>query len=353
MAKHRRKRSGHRILWWLFIGWWWWLCRLICYDLPKLVVKSTRSSGQAQSCSPVKPSVSAPVYAPKTPKSVQAPNPAPSPARHISEKLSITPSELIPDQVLARYLSGAHHKSPAAYNYYEYHRAEFNCLLQSIPCANILLSDEKVLRNKEVLSPFEKTAPVTKRTRVTKIKDFVVVDTETTGIKVGGNDILEVSAVKFENFVPVSMFTTLLKPRKPIPAAASAINGITDEEVEACPRFSQIKSALQEYIGSFPVVAHNAAFDVKFLFVSGLEFPENTAFYDTLELSRRHIRDYDGSKLESYKLADVCSQCGIYFDGAHRARADALATGLLFIEIVRVVREVDSVLNLLDQKPEA
>lgn len=351
MAKHRRKRSGHGLLWWLFIGWWWRLCRLICYDLPKLVVKKS-CSPQAQNHYPVRPSAPAPVYAPKTPWSALAPNPAPSPAKHISEKLSITPDELVPDRVLTRYLSDAHHKSPATYNYYEYHRAEFDCLLQSIPCANILLKDEKVLRNKEFLTPFEKTAPITKRTRVTKIKDFVVVDTETTGIKVGGNDIIEVSAVKFENFVPVSMFTTLLKPRKPIPAAASAINGITDEDVEACPRFSQIKSALQEYIGSCPVVAHNAAFDVKFLFVSGLEFPENTVFYDTLELSRQHIKDYDGAKLDSYKLADVCGQCGIYFDGAHRACADALATGLLFIEIVRTVHEVDSVLNLL-QKPEA
>lgn len=290
----------------------------------------------------------------ETPSAVVAipEKPVQTSARPVQEKVRISAADLDFNTVLARYLSEAHFKSPALYNYYEYHRAEFDCLLQHIPKVNIPLYDEKVLRNKEILSPFEKSAPVTKRSRVDRLKNFVVVDTETTGLKVGGNDIIEVSAVKFENFVPVSMFTTLLKPRKPIPAEASAISGITDTDVEDCPRFAQIKSSLQEYIGGYPVVAHNAAFDIKFLFVSGLEFPEGTVFYDTLELSRQHIKDYDGAKLDSYKLADVCNQCCIYFDGAHRACADALATGLLFIEIVRETHQVNNVLELLN-KPEA
>lgn len=341
MSTPRKKRSGHGVLWWLFIGWWWWPCRLICYDLPKRIVKSS-CSHQTQKRYPVRPSSPAPVYAPQKPEPASTPTPT-----RFERKLRITPDDLVSTQVLARYLSEDHHKSPAEYNFYEYHRAEFDCLLRSIPHANIVLRDEKTLRNKEILTPFEKTAPITKRTRIAKLKDFVAIDTETTGLKVGGNDIIEISAIKFENFEPVSMFTTLLKPRKAIPTEATAVNGISDEDVKAQPRFSQIKSALQEYIGNAPIVAHNAAFDIKFLFVSGLDFSENAVFYDTLELSRRYIKDYDGNKLDSYKLADVCNQCAIYYSEAHRAQTDALATGLLFMEIIRTIREIDSVQDLL------
>lgn len=80
MSTPRKKHSGHGVLWWLFIGWWWWPCRLICYDLPKLIVKSTRSGGQTQNRSPVNPSAPAPVYAP------QKPEPTPAPAKPAPEE---------------------------------------------------------------------------------------------------------------------------------------------------------------------------------------------------------------------------------------------------------------------------
>lgn len=249
-------------------------------------------------------------------------------------KLSISASDLQFFNVIPRYLTDAHYKSPAQYDFYDYHRAEFDCLLQGLARVEIAPRNEKVLRNSPTLTPFEKSAPLTKRTSVKRICNFVAIDVETTGLKTSGNDIIEISAVKFENYIPISIFTTLLKPRKPIPPEASAVNGITDAMVENSPRFAQIKMALQNFIGGYSIVAHNAAFDIKFLFVSGLDFPENQVIFDTLELSRRHIKD-----LDNYRLATVCADSCIYFDGAHRASADALATGLLFLELIRIVRE--------------
>lgn len=228
-------------------------------------------------------------------------------------------------------------------------REEFTKKLEDIPKVEIRLSDEKVLRQNAILSPYEKSATITKRSSIKNIKDFVVVDTETTGIKPGGNDIIEVSAIKFENFKPVLHFTTLLKPRKPIPTDATEINGITDEMVKDSPTFASIKSSLKEFIGNYPIVAHNASFDIKFLYVSGLDFDEKAKFYDTLELSKKHIKDYDNSYLSSYKLADVCEECNIFFDGAHRSSADALATGMLFIEIIKMVKEVYDIQELMNE----
>lgn len=217
---------------------------------------------------------------------------------------------------------------------------EFNSQLNSIPRVDIELSGEKVLRKTEITHPYESTSNITKKSKPNRYKDFVVVDTETTGIKTGGNDIIEVSAIKFENLNPVAIFTTLLKPRKPISQEATAVNGITNEMVNDKPSFAQIKNALELFIGNYPIVAHNAAFDIKFLHVSGMDFKEKALFFDTLELSRRNIRDGLGDKLYSYKLVDVCEECEIYFDGAHRASADAYATGLLFVEILKTIKGV-------------
>ena len=260
-----------------------------------------------------------------------------------AEKIVVTADDLNFDEVMQRYLTTKHSRIPAKYDYYKYYFAEFDCIMNHLAPVDLEISDEKVLRSPEITSPFEKSAPRTTATNLNKLKNFVSIDVETTGLKPGGNDIIEVSAIKFENFTPVSIFTTLLKPRKPIPPEASAINGITDEMVENCPNFAQIAPALQRFVGDLPLVAHNAGFDVKFLHCSGLQFSDKTKFFDTLELSRRKIKEYDGQPLENYKLATVCDERCIHFDGAHRAGADALAAGLLFIELIKVTHEVDDI----------
>lgn len=207
---------------------------------------------------------------------------------------------------------------------------QFNSVLNGLEKVDITLRNEKNVRKDAVLSPFIKTAPIC------EVKNFVVLDTETTGLDPACNDIVEISAIRFENFKPVSLFTTLLKPNIPILERASEISGITNEMVENSPSFSEIKSSLKDFIGNLPIVAHNASFDIKFLYASGFDFDKDAVFYDTLALSREHITYCEKTKCKpkSYRLGNICSTCDIYFDGAHRASADALATGLLFTYIV-------------------
>lgn len=223
---------------------------------------------------------------------------------------------------------------------------EFDSLMKNIPSVDIALRDEKVLRKTEETSPFARTSSITSKTNTKKISSFIVIDVETTGLKAEKDDIIEISAIKFNEFKPEAVFSTLLKPRKPIPADATAVNNITNAMVANSPTFSQIKSSIEDFIGDLPIVAHNAGFDIGFLHASGLDFSSKVKFFDTLSLSRKHITDQDGNKLGSYKLIDVCAECDIYFDGAHRSTADALATGLLFIEIIKRVFETNSVSDI-------
>lgn len=262
------------------------------------------------------------------------------------EQLEILEKEFSFDEAVDVYLKTDHKSCKAIYDYYTYSSDAFYCILQGLIQYEIKLSDEKVLRQNEICNPIEDTKNITKATKLEKLHDFIAIDTETTGLKCGGNDIIEICAIKFLNYRPFEKFHTYLKPRKSIPASATEINGITDDMVCDAPKFSQIKSSLQEFIGDLPLVAHNAPFDMKFLHVSGLDLENHkNKVYDTLKLSKLKLRDYDGSKFESYKLKDLCDELNISCSTFHKADSDTLACGLLFIEILKAIKEVDSVDN--------
>ena len=214
--------------------------------------------------------------------------------------------------------------------------AAFREELAKLRAVEIKLSSEPHNRNQAL--HFSELIPknITKSTSLAKLRDFVALDVETTGIKTGGTDIIEVSAIRFHDFEPAELFTTLIRPRKPIPPEASAVNNITDEMVQNAPKFCEIVPALTDFLGKLPIVAHNAEFDLKHLYVNGLDAAdERSAVYDTLQLSKKFC-DKD---IIDHKLATVCREYNIVIDGAHRATADALACGLVFVKMLIQARD--------------
>ena len=83
--------------------------------------------------------------------------------------------------------------------------------------------------NREVIIDMEKIN-LTKK-QVENLKEFVVVDIETTGLKPEVEEIIEIGAVYFKNGEIVSTFDRLIKPTKKIPASAKKVNNITDSMV--------------------------------------------------------------------------------------------------------------------------
>lgn len=206
----------------------------------------------------------------------------------------------------------------------------FTALLDSIPRHEIVIADrQKVTRTAYIRPVFSN---VTSRSNVEKLGNFVVIDTETTGLSASKDAIVEVSAVKFERYMPVSVFESFVNPHRSIPEAASKVNHITDDMVADAPDFSQIRADLLFFIGSSTVIGHNLDFDLKFLCSAGIAFVDpKQKFFDTLELSRRII----GDEVEDCKLVTLCDYYKIRYEGgAHRSSSDALATGLLFRELV-------------------
>jgi DNA polymerase-3 subunit alpha (Gram-positive type) len=166
-----------------------------------------------------------------------------------------------------------------------------------------------------------------------KQSEFVVFDTETTGLSPADNRIIEIGAVKIRNMEIVEEFSTFINPEMPIPEAASAVNNITDDMVRNAPLEKEAFEKFLSFCGGSKacLVAHNAPFDMGFIRSGfsrcGLDC--DFAVVDTLTLSRAAVPEKRSHKLskmvEHYKLGDF---------NAHRALDDAKVTALLFMKII-------------------
>lgn len=187
---------------------------------------------------------------------------------------------------------------------------------------------------------------ITKKTNYDQLGDFVVIDTETTGLSALKEEIVEICALRFRNFIPVECFTTLCKPNKPISPSAAEVNGITEDMVCDKPHFRQIVEDLNTFIGKDTIVGQNLPFDLKFIVNQGFDLSDKRKYYDTLPIAKKTLKarkkkydrnihmwiyfddeDYD---VENYKLGTLCDYYAIPLVNAHRALADCYATGLLF-----------------------
>ena len=179
--------------------------------------------------------------------------------------------------------------------------------------------------------PELKFSSITSRTSLDTINTFVVIDTETTGLNAGSDELLEISIIKFIDSEPKDCLTTLLKPKKSIPKEIEKINHITNEMVQNSPSIEYVIKDFSDFIKGFNIVGYNLEFDIKFLYRNGMDFfTEKRRFYDVLPLCRRTLKD---DFMPNYKLDTVCSHLGIQRTNAHRATEDALATGILFRDI--------------------
>jgi DNA polymerase-3 subunit epsilon len=185
---------------------------------------------------------------------------------------------------------------------------------------------------------------------------FIAFDLETTGTVPGVDRIVEIGAVKFNNGIVESVFSTLVDPQKSIPPGASAVNGITDDMVTGKPLIEHLLGDFAEFCEDLPMVAHNAPFDSQFL-TADIKRHEAMAprgvILDTLPISRKVFPG-----LANYKLGTLVQHLKIPSAGFHRAEEDATYCGHVFLELVKRISvngkppELENLVSLTG-KPEA
>ena len=91
-------------------------------------------------------------------------------------------------------------------------------------------------------------------------KDWVILDTETTGLY--DAEIVEIAII---DRTEETLLDTLIKPSIPIPAEVTEIHGITDEMVATAPSFPTVYPRIVEVLKDKRVIIYNAEFDIKIL----------------------------------------------------------------------------------------
>lgn len=152
-------------------------------------------------------------------------------------------------------------------------------------------------------------------------KDYVVFDLETTGLSPETDEIIEISGIRVRGGKAEEEFSTLVNPGRPIPYAASRINGITDSMVRDAPALEDALERFLAFAGEDILVGHNIhTFDMLFLYngaARALKRAVPNDYVDTLYLARNCLPG-----LYRYRLTDLAAHFGIDTQGAHRALKD-------------------------------
>lgn len=159
-------------------------------------------------------------------------------------------------------------------------------------------------------------------------KDYVVFDTETTGLDACTCEIIEIGAIRYRNHIEVERFHSYIQPVGPIRKDAATVNHISWLDLRNAPLFPEVHKKFIDFIGSDPVVGYNIGFDVKFIQTRSGSDLKNPCF-DTLKLARRFVNTPD------HKLGTVKEYFGILYK-SHTALGDCQATAAVYQRILQM-----------------
>lgn len=162
-------------------------------------------------------------------------------------------------------------------------------------------------------------------------RDWVVVDTETTGLA-GTDQVLQVAVLDPSGRV---LLDTTVRPTCEIHPRASAVHGFTLESLASAPTYDQVHDAIGKHLAGRRVIAYNSPFDQRLLAQSAVAWGLSPV-ESLWECAMRRYAQYVGSQQRPggeytwHKLPR-----GALTDAVHGARDDCLLTLKLIRHMAR------------------
>ncbi len=200
-----------------------------------------------------------------------------------------------------------------------------------------------LVRNQKFFSRFDQSRPV-------REYNFVVLDTELTGLNKRRDEIISIGAVKVENLQIdlAATFHRYVRPLNMTPGEATLVHRITPEQLERAPRIGDVLPEFVKFCGRSLLVGHFLSIDMHFLNQAARRELGSTLLnpgVDTMRLARgyrgkRHVHQFGGVEHEdSYNLEDLCKDFGLPLFSPHDALEDAMQTAYLFLFLVHKLQQ--------------
>lgn len=161
-------------------------------------------------------------------------------------------------------------------------------------------------------------------------------DTETTGLRPSeGDEIISLGAVRIVNgrLLEHESFDRRVRPRRAVRASAQAVHGISTASLAGEPPLEDVLPAFARFCEDSVLLAHNAAFDMRFLELArertGVRFDQPVL--DTLLLSAVAL---PGLGADEHHLEQIAQRLGVPGAGRHQALGDALITARVFLQLL-------------------
>ncbi|MTI79512.1 MAG: hypothetical protein FH758_01315 [Firmicutes bacterium] len=169
---------------------------------------------------------------------------------------------------------------------------------------------------------------------------FVILDTETTGLKPNKRDkIISFGAVLLESgkIKEKETFYELVNPKRSVPKIATDLTGITGQMLTNKPDLTDVLSRFIPWAGNSVLVGHAIGFDLDFInrhlrSVCGRKLGHK--FLDTKTMASALFPD-----LSTYSLENICKYLNISCGKRHHALSDALSSARILSEILKYLTE--------------
>ena len=184
---------------------------------------------------------------------------------------------------------------------------------------------------------------------------YVVFDFETTGFNAGGADsIIEIGAVKMRHGEILERYDELINPGRPLDERITNLTNITNEMLQDKDNEENAVKRFIAWFEDYPMVAHNAKFDVSFLEMAYQKYhlgEFKNPVIDTLELSRTIDTNYS-----RHGLSALVKRYNVPWDESahHRGDYDAEGTALVLYKMLekldnRNIETMDALSNIVSK----